>query len=213
MAREKIDRFEARWLAVAPPAASPDLLPDHPWVGHGDLRETGVVEAGAPWVTSADLMVESVDRLPFRRSRRIALRGLASMARRLAVPVAASDLASCDLEPIRSGTELRLVEVSGWGDWNYPASDGEYLRFAVPDGRTFALTTSMRFEVGPKVFRETWEEGIEWWMLACAAVIVPAAHSFALNPALVSDALARIDTAASAAHLARVSMAATPAGV
>ncbi len=209
MAREKIDVLDARWRAVAPPATCRALLPEHEWLGDKDLRlhKAGLVP-GATWVTRAGLMVEPVDRLPIRRPL-LALRGLASMAQRPAAPAASSDLASYDgstgqIEVIQTGTELRLVEVSGWVDWWFP-SVGTYLRFAIPDDRTFALNTHEVHQVERTASgEEVWVEGIEWWMLACAAVIVPAAHPFASDAALVGDALARIDAAASAARSARL---------
>ena len=216
MERDKIDRFDARWLAAVPPATSRDLLPDHPWLGRQDLFESGLIVAGTSWAVCADLMVEPVDRLPRRPPRPIALRGVVSMARHHGAPLGPSDLASFDgstgqLDVIHAGTELRVIKVSGWVDWMFP-SVGTYIQFAVPNGRQFTLHThEANADRRPIDVQEDWIEGIEWWMLACAAVIVPAAHPFARDQALVGDALQRIGAAAHAA-VARCSSEPTPEG-
>ncbi len=102
---------------------------------------------------------------------------------------------------------VRVADISGYVDFGcaWPGV-GEHLEFELPGGsvhvklETYGAMAETRDPDGP------WFDQVRWCDIMVAAVIVPASHPFARDPALVAAALERIDEAcASSAHPASVS--------
>ena len=84
---------------------------------------------------------------------------------------------------IPAGTTLDLVEVSGWVDWQFD-STGSFLRFALPDRRTMAVTVGQWDDPGwlPLHLRARGgrlDAGLLWRDLLIAAMVVPVRHVLA----------------------------------
>jgi hypothetical protein len=193
---------------LAPIEACHALLPDHYWLGDGyRLEDDPAFASGAPWIACADLVIadpgsrddayyKSLEEdLGHAVERQLYVVGLLSQARHGGVPVARSAIGTYSwpgpfhgqLEVIDAGTSLEVVRFGGYYDPEYHW-EFVWLNFHLPDGRFFRIQTGTSYDDAGFVFA--------WNDLPTHAVIVPAGHPFATDPALVDAALARIAAAA-----------------
>ena len=114
----------------------------------------------------------------------VSLRGLRSLLTFLGSPIDADDVATLEgfwrpLVLITAGTVVTVVKVAGSAMWDYGGVVTSNIWFALPDGRTFILTTAASYGelAAQDAIRagQTPEPivGLTWADIACAAMVVP----------------------------------------
>ena len=200
MRSRQIDDIPAPWGQRQPEETERVALPMHPWMGRIPLYAGGTeVVVGAPWMVCADLLAEVDDRRPI-----VSLRGLRSLLTFLGSPIDADDVGTLEgfwrpLVLITAGTVVTVVKVAGSVMWDYGGVVTSNIRFALPDGRTFILTTAASYgELAAQDAIRAGKSpdpivGLSWADIACAAMIVPVDHPVATDVGVRDALLARIE--------------------
>jgi hypothetical protein len=185
----QIDELEPWCHLPIPSGARWDLLPDHPWLRRTDPQLAKSIVAGSEWIICADVVAEPIeDGRPI-----VALIALRSMIRYRGRPVdeeAVSGMARSReaLVLIPAGTVLRAIGPYSWGDWASQGVAGQSIELALPRGRGVLVTIEAEREAS-----DGWREALAWREFACAAVVVPAGHPLATDPAACAALVACIE--------------------
>lgn len=189
----------AWWSARSTWAECLRLLPGHPWLGEpGSHRRAS---RGDDWAVLADVRTRWSGRnargpQPYDLLR---VEGLATGA-------------AGGADVLRAGTPLRVSDVSGYVDWGcgWPGV-GDYIEFELPGGGARVTLETHEASADTRDIDGPWSDDVRWRDIMAAAVIVPASHPFARDPALVAAALERIEEAA--ASIARAAAAPQSAAI
>ena len=107
------------------------------------------------------------------------------------------------LDLISAGTEARVLKVWCDYDWQWDFAES-VVWFEMADRRQFALTTArtvgqMAYDAALKAGRQPDPvNGVPWYLLACAAVVVPVGHRVAIDPEYRHHILAELERMARA---------------
>ena len=171
------------WSAPSSWAECRRLLPTHSWLGEGGSNLS--VSRGDIWVVLADVLTRRIG----RHTRGPLSFDVFKVERPTTLPNTVAAV-------LPVGTVMRVADISGYVDFGcgWPGV-GEHLDFELPGGSVHVTLETHEAAADTRDASGPWSDVVRWGDIMAAAVIVPASHSFARDPALVAATLERIEGA------------------